>query len=84
MSPFWIHFSILFENILGFSIVNTLNVVKKCKIYFLENSRKNVRYPYSKEDGGGQERYKNFLIFFPYEGEEVQLNKDMFKIYALF
>ena len=51
---------------------------------FLKTPKKNVRFPYFREDGGGQERYKNFLIFFPYEGEEVQLNKDMFKIYALF
>ena len=57
------------------------------KIWFLENSQKNVRFPYFREDGGGQERYKNFPIFyFLIRGrrEGVQVNKDNFFIYALF
>ena len=48
---------------------------------------KNVRFPYFREEGGGQERYKNFLIFyFLIRGrrEGVQVNKDNFFIYALF
>jgi len=56
-------------------------------IWFLENSRNNVRFPYFREEGGGQERYKNFLIFyFLIRGrrEGVQVNKDNFFIYALF
>ena len=48
---------------------------------------KKFRCPYFREEGGGQERYKNFLIFyFLIRGrrEGVQVNKDNFFIYALF
>ena len=39
---------------------------------------KNVRFPYIMEEGGGQERYKNFLILYFLNrgrGEGVQVNK---------
>ena len=48
---------------------------------------KNVRFPYFRGEGGGPEKYKNFLIFyFLIRGrrEGVKVNKDIFIIYALF
>ena len=43
---------------------STLIMVYKCKIWFLDPPEKMFRFPYLREEGGGQEGYKNFLIIF--------------------
>ena len=47
-------------------MVSTLNEVENCQIWFLELPQKMFRFPYFREEGGGQEGegYKNFLIFY--------------------
>ena len=57
LGPFWVHFSFLLDNFLGFLMESAIIVSSV-------NPPKNFRCPYFREEGGGQAGYQNVFIFY--------------------